>query len=68
MTKYYDFYHCTSCEQFFNEKEIVLIQNTRSITRSWRECPVCGSKVLPVVDKDFDGQEMMEDLFHRTVS
>jgi hypothetical protein len=29
---------------------------------------MCGSKVLPVADKDFDGQEMLEDIFHKALS
>jgi DNA-directed RNA polymerase subunit RPC12/RpoP len=70
MSKFYSshYYHCTVCEQFLTEQEIVTVQNTRSSRKAWRECPMCGSKVLPVADKDFDGQEMLEDIFHKALS
>jgi DNA-directed RNA polymerase subunit RPC12/RpoP len=73
MSKYYHgdqmskYYHCAVCEQIIPKEDIVHIQNTRSSTRAWKECPTCGSKVLPVSNDNFDVQEMVEFQFHKAL-
>ncbi len=61
-------YHCAVCENFLSEEEIVKVQNVLTKSRTWKECPTCGSKVLRVTDDNFDVKEMVEFLFHKSVS
>jgi DNA-directed RNA polymerase subunit RPC12/RpoP len=63
-----NFYHCAVCEQFLTEDKIIKVQNVLSKSRTWKECPDCGSKVLRVSDENFDPQEMLEFQFHRALS
>lgn len=63
-----NFYNCTVCDQAIPEEDIIQIQNTRSTIRTWKECPVCGSKVFLLADENFDVKEMVKFQYHKAVS
>ena len=63
-----NFYHCAVCEQLLPEEDIVQIQNVLSKARTWKECPICGAKVMPVSNENFDVKEMVKFQFHRALS
>jgi hypothetical protein len=63
-----NFYHCAVCEQVMPKEDIIQFQNTSCITRSWKECPICGSKVMPVSDDNFDVEDLVRFQMHKALS